>query len=107
MLFIALEQAQVAAFPACDTLFLDGPKAQLHGFVAIALRRLDLRDVAGPRLDHRDRNDAAFLVKDLGHPNFLAQDAFHVYSSWDCRRATVSSSPLKFQMSKGHDDVDI
>src|SRR4030065_531161 len=44
------------------------------------------------RLEHRDRDDATFLIKNLGHPNFLAQDAFHVHSSWDCRQQLASSS---------------
>ena len=56
-------------------------EAQLHGLVAVLLSRLLLHDHAGARLDDRDGDHMAVLVKNLGHAHFFADDRFHVGSS--------------------------
>src|SRR5581483_4440032 len=50
-------------------------EAELHRFVAVALRRLRLDDDARARLDHRRGMHGAIRVEDLRHAHFSADDA--------------------------------
>src|SRR5919107_3819881 len=50
----------------------------LHGVVAVRVRRLHLHDGTRRGFDHRHRRDDARLrVEDAGHAELLADDAFH------------------------------
>ena len=51
-------------------------EAQLNSLVAIALDGLLLHDGAGTSLDDGDGNDLAVRVEQLGHTDFLADNAF-------------------------------
>ena len=52
-------------------------EAQLNSLVAIALDGLLLHDGAGTSLDDGDGNDLAVRVEQLGHTDFLADNAFN------------------------------
>ena len=52
-------------------------EAQLNSLVAIALDGLLLHDSAGTSLDDGDGNDLAVRVEQLGHTDFLADNAFN------------------------------
>ena len=52
-------------------------EAQLNSLVAIALDGLLLHDGAGTSLDDGDGDDLAILVEQLGHTDFLADNAFN------------------------------
>src|SRR5215213_4507953 len=65
---LGLRQAEV-----CDRLI-----GELHGLVAVNVRRLDLDDRTRAGLDHRHRRDDAGLrIEDLRHAQFSAQDPLH------------------------------
>src|SRR5262249_4738807 len=51
-------------------------EGELDSRVAVAFRRLQLHDVAGPGLDHRHGDDAVVLVPDLGHAELAPEDPF-------------------------------
>ena len=48
-------------------------EADLGGIVAVLCLRLELRDDAGPDLDHGYRVNHTGIVEDLGHTDLLAQ----------------------------------
>jgi hypothetical protein len=50
-------------------------KTQLDGGIFVLFRCLDEDDLAGARLDYRDRNDSTFLMKNLGHPQFFPDNS--------------------------------
>ena len=54
--------------------------AQLDSLIAFLLGSLLLSDHAGARLDDRDGDHMAVLVKNLRHAHFFADDCFHVCS---------------------------
>src|SRR6185295_5591219 len=67
-------------------------QAQLHGLVAVRLRVLRLDDDAGAGLDHRRRMDGAVRVEDLGHAQFLAEDARDRHYLCSLPKALISTS---------------
>ena len=48
----------------------------LHGGVAVALRRPELHDATGPGFDDAHRDDPVLVVEDLGHAELSAQNPF-------------------------------
>ena len=56
-------------------------EAHLDGGIAFLLSGLLLGDHAGARLDHGNGDHVTVLIEDLGHPDLLADDCFHVFSS--------------------------
>ena len=48
-------------------------KSELHGIVAVPLLRLFLNNDTGTGLNDCDRNDAAIILQQLRHSDFLAQ----------------------------------
>src|SRR5262245_20871728 len=50
-------------------------EANLHGLVAVGLRRLRLHDDAGTRLEDGRRFQRPVFLEELRHPDFLADDA--------------------------------
>ena len=52
-------------------------EAQLNSLIAIALDSLLLHDGAGACLDDGDGDNLAALIEQLGHTDFLADNAFN------------------------------
>jgi hypothetical protein len=62
---------EVAGQRLVDLAGVDRAEGDLDGGIAVGLGRADLRDDAGPDLDHGDRNEAVVLVPDWVMPSFL------------------------------------
>jgi hypothetical protein len=56
-------------------LFADLAETDLDGAVTVAGFVLELGDAAGTRFDHGDRDGPAFVVEELGHAQFLPENA--------------------------------
>src|SRR6185503_19550894 len=65
-----LRLADVARRPLLD-------QAELHRLVAVAVLGLALHDQAGADLEDGDRDHRPVVAEDLGHADFLSEDAFH------------------------------
>src|SRR4030042_1552235 len=57
------------------SLLIFRKETHLEGLVSLSLSRLLLGDKARSGLNHRDRNDGAVLLKDLGHPYFSTDNS--------------------------------
>ena len=65
----------------------------LHGLVAVALRRLHLRDDTRASLEHGRRMHGAVGVEQLRHPDFLAEESCdHGYFPCSLPNALISTS---------------
>ena len=58
-----------------DQLAADLAETELHGAIAVAGFTLELGDAAGARFDQGDRNRPAFFIEELGHAQFLPENA--------------------------------
>src|SRR6201992_1422455 len=63
---------------------VDLAKAELHGRVAVTVRRAHGGNHAGAGLDDGDRRDLPGLVEYLGHPELGAQDPFQLLGHCRC-----------------------
>ena len=64
---------EVAGHRLVDLARVDRAVRDLDGVVAVGLAGADLGDDARAGLDHRDRNEPAVVVPDLGHAELLAE----------------------------------
>ena len=73
LLTLALETGDVAALAAAGQTTGFIQESELDRFVAVAVGRLHLEDMARTRLDHRNRNYVSAWVKNLRHPDLAAE----------------------------------
>ena len=76
LLVLASGLLEVTEISLREVLFLSAAEAELYCIVAVVVDRLLLDDDAGTSLDNSYRNDVSDLVKDLGHTDFLSDNAF-------------------------------
>ena len=76
LLVLASGLLEVTEISLREVLFLSAAEAELYCIVAVVVDRLLLDDDAGTGLYYGDRNDLARLIKDLGHTDFLSDNAF-------------------------------
>ena len=66
---------EVALGGLIDQLFAGFPEADLHRGVAVGVIAFELGDAAGAGLDQGDGDRFALLVEELGHAQFLPENA--------------------------------
>jgi hypothetical protein len=77
--------AEVSLHRLCEPRFLhELDQAYLHRLVALARRRLLLRDDARASLQHRDRADVTLVIKQLRHADLFSDNAV------DCHNLLIS-----------------
>ena len=73
LLTLALQTGDVAALAAAGQTTGLVQESELDRFVAVAVGRLHLEDMARTRLDHGNRNYVSGGVKNLRHPDLAAE----------------------------------
>ena len=73
LLTLALQTGDVAALAAAGQTTGLIQESELDRFIAVAVGRLHLEDMARPRLDHRNRDYVSGGVKNLRHPDLAAE----------------------------------
>src|SRR5207244_1244215 len=97
---------EVADLRAAQLALLDRAEGELHGLVAVRVRRLHLHDRAWSSLDHRHRgDDARLLVEQLGHAQLRTNDAFQRSPSEQTVAAPEDAAMRSFAGDPGLRDV--